>query len=90
MKYASRAIIERGDEILVMKRDKFGQQYYILVGGAVDMGETAEQALIREVKEETGLVVDNFNLVFVEDAGAPYGIQYVYLCKDPGGETSIR
>lgn len=89
MKYAARAIIERGDEILVMRRNKFGQEYYCLVGGAVDMGETAEQALVRELQEEASLIVTDFRLVYAEDAGRPYGIQYIYLCKDPGGEVYL-
>lgn len=89
MKYAVRAIIERGDKIVVMHRNKFGQEYYNLIGGGVEIGETLEQALVREVAEESSLQIKDFRLVFVEDAGRPYGIHYTFLCKDPGGEIYL-
>ncbi len=89
MRRASRAIIFRGNELLVMHRNKFGHEYDTLVGGNVEIGESIEQALVREVREETSLELKNFRCVFVEDAGTMYGVQYVFLCDDPGGEVVL-
>lgn len=89
MRRASRAIIFRGNNLLVMHRNKFGHEYDTLVGGNVEIGESIEQSLVREVREETSLELKNFRCVFVEDAGTMYGVQYVYLCDDPGGEVSL-
>ncbi len=75
---AVRVIAFRGDQILVMKRNKFGNEYYTLIGGGIDAGEDANQAIVREVKEETGLVLTNARLVIIEDSGDPFGIQYIY------------
>ncbi|MCA9329752.1 NUDIX hydrolase [Candidatus Saccharibacteria bacterium] len=80
MKKAARALIFNGDTMLVMERNKHGSQYITLVGGRVDSEETVEQALIREVKEETGLVVTSQKLVFIEEHPEPYNQQYIYLC----------
>jgi ADP-ribose pyrophosphatase YjhB (NUDIX family) len=77
---AARAIIFNGDKMLVMHRDKHGSQYYTLVGGRVQEGETSEQALVREVKEETGLDITAARLVFTEEHDEPYNSQYIYLC----------
>jgi 8-oxo-dGTP pyrophosphatase MutT (NUDIX family) len=75
--------------MLAMHRNKFGQQYYALVGGGIDSGETPEQALVREVKEETSLNISRYRMVFVEEAGDPFGTQYIYLSDYPGGEASL-
>lgn len=90
MKKAVRAILIRDDKILVTKRNKFGDEYYTLIGGGVDLGESNEHALVRELYEETGMKIERARLVFIEEAGEPYGTQYVYLCEDPGGEPELR
>lgn len=78
---AVRAIIIKGDKLLVMHRNKYGSEYYTLVGGRVRQNETLEQALVREVKEETGLDVTSCQLVFTEDHPEPYNQQFIYLCE---------
>ena len=80
MAKAARAIILEGDKILVMHRNKQGSEYFTLVGGRIAEGETIEQGLIREVKEETGLDVTDAQLVFIEKHQPPYNEQYIYLC----------
>jgi ADP-ribose pyrophosphatase YjhB (NUDIX family) len=70
---AVRAIIQRGDKLLVMRRDKFGHRYYTLVGGAMKGGETPEQTLARELQEETSMKLTKLTPVFKDEAGDPYG-----------------
>lgn len=87
---AVRAIVVKDDSLLVMHRNKFGHEYYALVGGGIDFGETAEQSLKREITEETGLVVKNPRLMFIEEAGAVFGTQYIYLCEYVNGEPKLQ
>ena len=47
------AIIISDNRLLAMKDER--SPYYYLPGGRVAMGETAEQAVIREIKEELGV-----------------------------------
>jgi ADP-ribose pyrophosphatase YjhB (NUDIX family) len=81
MSKAARAIIIEDNKILVMHRNKYGSEYYTLVGGRLEDGETLEQGLQREVKEETGLDVTSARLVYFEEHAAPYNEQYIYLCQ---------
>ncbi len=91
MATAARAIIIEGDKLLVMYRNKHGDEYYTLVGGRLSEGETPEQALVREIKEETGLVVTAAKLVFFEDHPEPYNKQYVFLCSvAPHAEVAVQ
>lgn len=89
MRKAVRAIIVRDGALLVMHRNKFGNEYYTLLGGGIDPGETAEQSLVREVAEESGFTVTGARLVFVEEAGDPYGTQYIYYCDATGNQPQL-
>lgn len=53
-KYAVRAIIKKNDK-LAMQLSNAGE--YKIPGGSVEQGETYKDALIREVREETGMIV---------------------------------
>jgi len=51
----SSAIIIQDNKILLIHRFRDGEEYYVFPGGAVEANETPEQAVIREIKEETNL-----------------------------------
>lgn len=89
MRKAVRAVVVKDDALLVMHRNKFGEEYYTLIGGGIGVGETPEQALLREVKEEASLSVAHPRLVYIEQAGDPYGDQFIYLCDYTSGEVTL-
>ena len=49
----SRALILDNNKILLIHRFKDGREYFVLPGGHIEEGESEEEALIREIKEET-------------------------------------
>ena len=57
-----------GENILMVKNKGSRSSYYTLPGGAVESGETLEEAAIREVKEETGLNVELEGVLAVSEA----------------------
>lgn len=81
MAKAARAIIIEDGKILVMRRIKEGSMYYTLVGGRVSDGEKIEDAVVREVMEETGLKITSLKYVFYESHPEPYNEQYIFLCE---------
>src|SRR5215471_2299397 len=54
---ASAIIAHEGKVLLVKRRVKEGSLSWQFPGGEVEQGETAGQAAVREVREETGLTV---------------------------------
>ena len=58
-------IVNSRNELLVTRRGKEPAKGTLdLPGGFVDMDETAEEGMAREIKEETGLDVDNMEYLF--------------------------
>ena len=90
MRQAARAIVVKDGQILLMRRSKFGQEYDTLPGGNVSIGASPEESLIKELSEETSIVVSGPRLVFVEHAGDPYGDQLIYKCDYESGEPAVQ
>lgn len=71
-----------------MWRKKQGKEYYVFPGGGVEENEIVEQAVIREVKEETSLEVKIDRLLYhhhyINDCD-----QYFYLCSYLSGEPAL-
>ena len=97
VKYSGRtatAIIEfPQDMILLIKRDTVPfKGYWALPGGRAEPGETVEQTIVREVKEETGLDVTVVRKIGeYHEQGVQGGVEYDYypacfLVKVVGGE----
>lgn len=55
--------ITKGDKILLARNSNFPAAWYALVAGYVDIGETLEETVCREVKEEVGLEVKNVRYI---------------------------
>ena len=55
METTCRAAIVDKNKILLIHRFRKGEEYFVLPGGHVEPGESEEETLIRELKEETNL-----------------------------------
>jgi ADP-ribose pyrophosphatase YjhB (NUDIX family) len=88
------ALIIEGGRILLVERGREPLKgYWSLPGGAVETGERLEDALRREVREETGLEVEVLHRIEVFErimAGASGVAEYHYIlidyiCQPVGG-----
>jgi len=64
-RYRSAAIIIENGSLLMAKNDL--DDYYYSVGGGVKLHESAEEAVVREVFEETGIKYEIDRLAFIHE-----------------------
>jgi 8-oxo-dGTP diphosphatase len=57
------------------------REYWTLPGGAIESGETPQEAVVREVREETGLVASVSRFLFEEDYLQGTSTCYCYLAE---------
>ena len=81
----SAAIIRDGKVLVVRRARKPALGIYTLPGGGVEIGETLMQAVIREVREETSLIVEPVALAghreaIARDAQGRVERHFVILC----------
>lgn len=81
---AAAIVIENDRVVLIERRNsRRGKLYYLYPGGGIEAGETAEETVVREIAEETGLDVSVGRLVAVVTR---HGYQqYHFLAKIDGG-----
>ena len=86
--------IEKDNKNLMLHRTKkendINKDKWIGIGGKFEEGESPEECLIREVKEETGLTLNSFNLrciVTYESTNYETEYMYVFTSDDFSGEV---
>lgn len=84
--------IIRDDHILLIKHREHasGRDYWVIPGGGREVGETEEECVKREMKEETHLdvMVKQLLLDVPGPANSAYERYKTYLCKPLRGEAS--
>jgi len=83
-------------EVLLVHSNKWGDKYTV-PGGHIELGERAEDAIVREVKEETGLDCTTLDLLVVQQAIYPkdyhkheHYIFMDYVCKAKAANPEVK
>ena len=77
-------LLKRADDSKIWQPNKWG-----LVGGGIENRETPEQAVKREIKEETGLNINKFIKTFTIQRN-PDNIEHIFPCRYNGDPTDIK
>ena len=70
-------ILEEDGKLLLIEHTKNDKSYWLLPGGGVDWGESIEEAVKREFLEETNLVVEIEEFLFISETLAPDKTKHV-------------
>ena len=90
LRIACRGLLIRDKQILLSHEHNTG--WYLIPGGGVEAGESIEEGCIREMREETGFLVEPEELLLTIREG--YGdwlyISHYFLCRERGqGEQEL-
>lgn len=84
MRVSSRCVLIENDKVLLIYREKNGKVYYVFPGGGVEAGETNEECLIRECREELGIKINIIKQLY-EVKGKDF-LQHFFLIQRVSGE----
>lgn len=82
--------ITRGDEILLVHAKSFRGNFYGLVAGFVETGETLEECVRREVMEETSLCIQNIRYFGSQSWPYPCGLMVGFTADYESGELHLQ
>src|SRR5579875_2566778 len=88
------ALIQNDEGKILLCESHKWPSVYTIPGGHVELGETCEEALVREIKEEVGLDINVVELLSIQQVIYPkefwkkaHFIFFDYLCRAEGDQT---
>ncbi len=78
------------EEVLLVHANSFRDNHYGLVAGFVETGETLEEAVHREVMEETGLHIKNLRYFASQPWPYPCGLMVGFTADYDGGKIHLQ
>jgi nucleoside triphosphatase len=89
-------IFNRKRKVLLLRSERWGGKY-VVPGGHIELGEQIQEAVIREVKEETGLDVYDLEFVMMQECvydkeffRKMHFIFFDYLCTTDANEDDVK
>ena len=84
------ALIHKGDEVLLVRGKNFRSNFFGLVAGFVETGETLEEAIAREAFEETGIKIRNIRYFGSQPWPYPCGLMVGFNADYESGTIHLQ
>jgi NAD+ diphosphatase len=85
---AAMALVQRDDQLLLARSPHFPPGMHSALAGFVEPGESLEQCLLREVKEEVGVEVTNLRYFSSQPWPFPHSLMIAFDCDWVSGEIT--
>lgn len=83
-------LISRGDHILLARSQRFKDEMYSVLAGFVEPGETLEDTVRREIKEEVGIDVKDIRYFGSQPWPFPDSLMIAFTARYAGGDIRIE
>jgi NAD+ diphosphatase len=83
-------LVERGQELLLARSRHFLTGMYSVLAGFVEPGESLEEAVTREVKEEVGVDIKDIKYFGSQPWPFPHSLMIGFTAAYAGGEISLN
>jgi NAD+ diphosphatase len=82
-------LVERGNELLLARSRHFMPGMYSVLAGFVEPGESLEEAVVREVKEEVGIEIKDIKYFGSQPWPFPHSLMIGFTATYAGGGISL-
>jgi NAD+ diphosphatase len=83
-------LVQRNAELLLARARRFPTVMYSTLAGFVEPGETLEEAVIREVKEESGITIKDIRYFGSQPWPFPHSLMVGFTAKYASGEIKLN
>lgn len=79
-------LVVRGEQLLLARSARFKTGFFSCLAGFVEIGETPEETVLREVKEEVGIEVENIRYIRSQSWPFPSQLMLGFIAEYRSGE----
>lgn len=83
-------LIMKGEQMLLARSSRTGSNFFSCLAGFIEIGETPEEAVKREVKEEVGFNVANIRYIKSQSWPFPSQLMLGFLAEYSSGEITLE